>query len=250
MFFEFVRLVEDDRSAIGKHAGVGSAFGFELDGEVSEKQMVVDDDNVALGRAPPHFGDEAAVVFLTFLAEASVGPGVELRPESARLRREFGAIAGLGCFLPGGNGAVVLNLFQPAEHGLVGEVDQFFAAEIIVAALHVADAQFAVAIRKEGKFKRGNVFVEKLFLQIFGACGNDDALAGTDHGQQVSKCFAGTCAGFDDQVTPLFQRFFDSLSHFQLTAPKLIGGVGFREQASGREELVEGESGCGSYGMG
>jgi hypothetical protein len=44
-----VGFVEDHGSAVGKDAGIGRAFGFEFDGEVGEKQMVIDDDDVALG---------------------------------------------------------------------------------------------------------------------------------------------------------------------------------------------------------
>jgi hypothetical protein len=52
-------------------------------------------------------------------------------PEGAGLGQfgEFGAVAGLRRFLPGGDGAVVLDLFQSAEHGLVGEVEKLFAAQ-------------------------------------------------------------------------------------------------------------------------
>src|ERR1035441_4524662 len=105
--------------------------------------MVIDDDDVALSRAPPHLGDEAAAVFLAFLAETSIGPRVEFVPKSAGLGqfREFRAVAGLRCLLPRGDSAVVLNLFQPAEHGLVGEVDKFLAAKIVVTPLHVTDAR-------------------------------------------------------------------------------------------------------------
>ena len=94
--FQFVRLVEDHRAALGKHAGVGRAFGFEFDGEVGEEQMMVDDDDVALGRAAAHLGDEATVVLFAFLAETGVGARVEFVPESAGLGQfgEFGAIAG------------------------------------------------------------------------------------------------------------------------------------------------------------
>ena len=72
-FFQFVRFIENDRSAIWKNTGVRRAVGFELDGEVGEEQVMVDDDNVAFRRAPPHFRDEAALPLFAFLAEAGVG---------------------------------------------------------------------------------------------------------------------------------------------------------------------------------
>ncbi len=78
--------------------------------------MVIDDDDVALHRAAVHFGDEAFVEGTAFLAEAGVGTRVQLVPEHAGLgqRGQFGAVAGMGDFLPGGDGAVVLNLLQAA----------------------------------------------------------------------------------------------------------------------------------------
>ena len=50
---------------------------------------------------------------------------------------------------------------------------QLVAAEIVGAALHVADLQIS-----EQRFKKGNVAEVELVLQCFGARGNDDALAG------------------------------------------------------------------------
>ncbi len=226
---QFVGFVEDDSSAVGEDSGVGRALGLEFDGEIGEKQVVIDDDDVALGRATPHLGDEAAVVVFTFLAEAGVGAGIELVPNGAGLGQfgEFGAVSGLRCLLPGGDGAVVLDLFESAEDGLVCEIDEFLAAEIVVASLHVTDAEFAVAFGKQRAFEGGDVFEEKLLLQVFCAGGDDDAFARPDDGQQISQRFAGAGAGFDDQVTLLFERFFDGLSHLQLAAAKFIGGVRF-----------------------
>src|SRR5271157_5532126 len=125
---------------------------------------MIDDDDVTLGRAAPHLGNEAAVVFFTLLAEAGIGPGIKFVPEGARLGqfREFGAIAGLGCLFPRGDGAIVLDLFEAAEHGLVGEINKLLAAEIIIAALHVTDAEFAISIRKKRTLQSRNIFKEKL----------------------------------------------------------------------------------------
>src|ERR1700721_114630 len=167
-------LVENYGGAVRKPSGRRRSFGFELDGEVCKKQMMIDYNDVALRGFATHLGDEAAVVFFALLAEASIGARIELVPERARLGQfgEFGAIAGLRRLLPCGNGAVVLDLFKPAEDGLVGEIDQLLAAKIIIASLHVADAQFAIAFREQRTLQRGNVFEKKLFLQIFCASRN------------------------------------------------------------------------------
>src|SRR5262249_29898527 len=124
-----------------------------------------------LSRAPPHLGDEAAVPFFAFLAEASVGAGVELVPKGACLWElgEFGAVAGPRGLLPRGNGAVMLNLLETAEHGLIGEIEQLLATQIVVASLHVTDAELAIALGKERALQRRNVFEEKLFLKVLGS---------------------------------------------------------------------------------
>src|SRR5580692_3203037 len=103
--------------------------------------MMIDDDDVALGGATAHLGNEAAIIFFAFLAETGIG---------ARLGQfgEFGAVPGLRCFLPGGDGAIVFDLFESAEHGLIGEIDELFAAKIIVASFHVADAELAISVGK------------------------------------------------------------------------------------------------------
>ena len=113
-----------------------------------------------------HFGDEAAVVFLAFLSEASVGAGIELVPERARLGQfgEFGAVAGARRLFPRRDGAVVFDLFESAEDGLIGEIDQLFAAEIVVASLHVADAELPVAFGEERTLECGDIFEEELLL--------------------------------------------------------------------------------------
>ena len=141
--------------------------------------------------------------------------------------------------LPGGDGAVVLDLLQSAEHGLVGEVVELLAAQIVVAPLHVADVQLAFAVGKKRLFEKRDIFMEELFLQILGAGGNDDPLAGTNDGHQVGQRLARASAGFDDQVTLFFQRLLDGLRHLQLSAAKFVGGMGARKHSARREELVE-----------
>ena len=94
--FQFVRFVENHRGRFGKDSGVGRAIGLQLDGEIGEEQMMVDDDDVALHRAAPHFGDEAALKLAALLAGAGIGARIELVPEQAGFGQfgEFGAIAG------------------------------------------------------------------------------------------------------------------------------------------------------------
>ena len=161
---------------------------------------------MSLSAASPHLGDKAMLPFLASLAEAGIGAGVELVPKGARLRqfREFRAVASLRRFLPRGDGAVLLDLFQPAEHRLVGEIKKLFAAEIVVAPFHVADAQLAIPFGKQCPLQRGDIFEEELLLQVLGTGGDDDSFSRAHHGQQISQRFAGARARLDDQVALFF----------------------------------------------
>ena len=190
--------VEDDRGRVGKDAGVGRAIGLQLDGEVCEKEMMVHDDDVALHRAAAHFRNEAALKLAALLAGAGIGARVQLVPEQARLGEfgQFGAVARGRMFLPCRNGAVLLNFFQAAEDWLICQVVEFFPAQVIVAALHVADGERAGAlarldsldslsgrryvVRGERLFQEGEIFVEELLLQIFCAGRDDDSFPGAD----------------------------------------------------------------------
>src|SRR6266849_2353281 len=85
--FQFVAFVEDHGPCLRQNSGIGGVFGLLLDRKVSKKQVMVDDNNVALHRLAVHFGDEAAVPCAAFLSQAGVGAGVNLVPESAGFRK-------------------------------------------------------------------------------------------------------------------------------------------------------------------
>ncbi len=233
--------VENHGARLRQDSGIGRILSLLLDRQVGEKQVMVDDDDVALHRLAVHLGDEAAVPGAALLSQAGIGAGVDLVPERAGLgkRRQFGPVAGIRHFLPGGDGAVVLDLLQSAEHGLVGQVVELLAAQIVVAPLHVTDLQLAFAAGKKRLFEKRDIFEEELFLQILCAGGNDDALAGANDGHQVGQRLARAGAGFDDQVALFLQRLFDRLRHLQLSAAKFVGGMGARKHSARREELVE-----------
>ena len=112
------------------------------------------------------------------------------------------------------------------------------AAEIVCAALHVADLQWA-----EERFEEGDILEEELLLQIFGAGGDDDALltfAGQAQGwQEVGEGLACAGAGFDDEVAFFLEGLFYGLGHLVLAAAVFEGQRGSREDATGREEVVQ-----------
>ena len=117
-----MRFVEDDRANLRQNTRIRRVVGLLLDREIGEKQMVIDDDDVALHCPAVHFRDETFIPRAALLANASVGACVDLVPERAGLGqfREFRPVSGLRRFLPRGNCTIVLDLFQTAQHRLAG----------------------------------------------------------------------------------------------------------------------------------
>src|SRR5256712_13379713 len=189
--------------------------------------MMVDDDDVALHRAPVHLGNEASTPGTAFWPQASFGTRVELAPKRAGCgqRRQFSPVAVLRGLLPCGNRAVMLDLIQAAEDRRISKIVEFFSAKIIIAAFHVADAQLAFAVRKQRMLEKGNVFIEELLLQILCSCGDDDPFARANPRHQVSQRLASASAGFDNQM-PLFpERLLYGLCHLKLASAEFVCGV-------------------------
>ena len=234
--FKLVRLVEDDGGSFGENAGVGRVAGGEADRGVGEKEMVIDDDEVGFEGAAAHLGDEAVAIVGTSAAEAGVGAGVELVPEGGGFGKagKLGAVAGFGDALPLGDLAVLVDLVEARENGLVAEGEELAAAKVVGAALHVADAQFA-----EQGFEKRHVAKEELVLKSLGSGGDDDALAGAESGQKIGEGFAGARSGFDDEMAALGEGALDGFGHFVLAGAVLVGQRRVRQDAAGREELVE-----------
>src|SRR5438270_13908771 len=106
--------------------------------------MVIHNDDVALCGAAVHLRDKAAVPLLAFLSGTALGTGVELLPKLGVFRKPFqlGAITALGRSFPFGDLAVLLNLLQPAQNRLVGEIVTLLPAKVVIGAFHVANTQF------------------------------------------------------------------------------------------------------------
>ena len=132
----------------------------------------------------------------------------------------------------------LVDLFEAVEERVVAQGVELVAAEVVAAALHVADLQ-----RAEEGFEEGDVLEEELLLQVFGAGGDDDALlalAGeAQGGQKIGEGFAGAGAGFDDEVALVFEGGFDGSGHLVLAAAVLEGEGGAGEDAAGGEEIVK-----------
>ena len=227
--FQLVGLVKNYQAGLRQNTGIGRVIGLLLDRQVREKKVMIHDHDVAFRRLAPHRGDEAAVKLAALLPATTVGTGVQLVPERARLRhgRQFGAVPGRRKFFPAQDFGEMIDLFQSAQHGIRREVVELPAAQIIAASLHVADVQLALAIGKKRLLEKRNIFVKELLLQVFCTGRDDHPFAGANYRQQISERFASTGAGLDDQVALLFERLFHRLGHLQLPAAKLVGRMRF-----------------------
>src|ERR1700690_890943 len=129
---------------------------------VGKEEVVIDDDEIGFEGLAAHLGDEAAAVVWAGGSEAGLGTSVELVPEGAGFRKaaELGTVAGLGNLFPLGDLLVLVDLIQSRQDGLVAHGEEFAAAEVVCAALHVADAEIA----EEG-FEERYVAEEELILQ-------------------------------------------------------------------------------------
>jgi hypothetical protein len=170
----------------------------------------------------------------------SLGAGVEFVPERGGFRQlvNFGAVAGLGVFLPRGDGVELGDLLEAIEQRSGAQGVELVATEVVASALHVADLQ-----RAEDAFEEWDILEEELFLQIFRAGGDDDALlalAGEAEGrQEVGEGFAGASAGFDDEVALVGEGGLYGAGHLELAGTVLKGEGGLREETAGGEEFLE-----------
>ena len=98
------------------------------------------------------------------------------------------------------------DLFEAREQGRVAQRIELVLAQVVAAALHVADLE-----RAEERFEEGDILEEELLLQIFvpvemmTRCWRPRAQGG----QQIGERFAGAGAGFDDEVAFVGEGFFD-----------------------------------------
>ena len=182
--FDFVGFVEHHGVVLGQNAAFVI---FVFDRQVGEKQVVVDDDDVALGGPLVHQGDEAALEIGTLLAGAQVAARVHFGPRGGVFGQglDFRAVAEFGGLLPFADDFEIGHLFQAGEHGLFFGVVDFLPAGVVIAALHVADFQRP----REMLLEKRDVFEKQLLLEILGAGGDHHALARRSAGTRYARVF-------------------------------------------------------------
>src|ERR1051326_3405826 len=98
---------------------------------------------------------------------------------------------------------------------------------VIVSAFHQGRAECLW----QRLLKKWQVLLHQLLLQILGPRGNNHtgaaATRGGDRRHQVSEWFAGPGAGFDDEMTFLFEGPNHRLSHFNLARTMFILRMSF-----------------------
>ena len=96
----------------------------------------------------------------------------------------------------------------------------------------------------EDGLQKREVLEEKLFLEVLGAGGDDDALAAlageAKGGEEVGEGFAGAGAGLDDKVAVIVEGGLDGSGHLVLAGAVLECEGRLGEEAAGGEEVVEG----------
>ena len=234
---DFVRFIEHHRMIFRQDAAFGVAILQHLfQGQVGKEQVMVDDDDVARLRPLVHQRQEAALELFALLAGAKVAARVDFGPRGRRFGQllDLRAVADFSGVLPGLDDLEIGHFFQTGEYRLVVGIVDLLPAGVVVAALHVTHTQGACEVLLEKR----NVFEKELLLQILGARGDHDALAGEDGGDQVGQRFAGARTGFHDQMLAVLERRGHRFGHGQLAGPVFIIRMPFGKCAVPPEELM------------
>ena len=187
---DLVRFVEHDGGIFGQdRAEIVLA-----DGEIGEKEMVVDDDQVRFMSPLVHRGDEAALEFRALLPGAEVAARVDAIPKLGVVgkERQLAAITRFGQLLPVAYLREPVDLVDSFQNRLALHLMDLVPAKEICAALHQGRFQ----IRREMLLQEGNVLLEELLLKRFGSGRNDHASAAANRGHQVGERLSGARAGF------------------------------------------------------
>ena len=90
-------------------------------------------------------------------------------------------------------------------------------AQIVAAPLHVRSGER----NAERLFENGQILEEDLFLEILGPCGDEDALAAENRGDEVGECLPCSGARFRKQHTAVREDVRDRRRHFELCGARL-----------------------------
>ena len=149
-----MRFIENDGGIFGQdRAEIVLA-----DGEIGEKEMMIDDDQVGFVRPLVHRRDEATLKFRALLPGTQVAARVDAIPKLGVVgqERQFAAIAGFRQLLPVFNLRKPVDFVDPFQDRLALHLMDFLPAKEIRAALH----QRRLQIGREMLLQEGNVLLE------------------------------------------------------------------------------------------
>src|SRR5206468_1451160 len=137
---DLLRLVENNRRVVGQQAAILRLF----QGQVGKEEVMIRNDDVGLGGALVHPGDEATVELLALLPGAGFAARVNAGPQRARVGQaaEFRPVAGLRATLPVADLRVLVGLRQAVQRRLLFAVVQVLPATLLLPSRHMPDPLF------------------------------------------------------------------------------------------------------------
>ena len=207
-------------------------------GQIREKQMMVDHHHFGLPGALARLGNETFFQIRALLPQTVLARGNRRCP-SGRIfahRAALGLVAAFAGLHEARNVAQVGQHRRAIKARFVHVPRQPVRANIIGAPLEQRDGHRHAQRIAHG----GQVAVENLVLQRFGAGGNDDAPAKEQRRHKVRKGFPRARAGFCHQHARFAQRLIDRVRHFQLLRARaeMFGRLG--QRTVGGERRVDG----------
>ena len=227
---QLVRLVENHRVA-GRQQ---FAHALVAQHHVGEEKVVIDHHHVGVHRVAPRLHHEALFLVRAVLAEAVVARRGGGDPGQRVLAHvgAFGLVAGLRDLGEAADRAQVGGVLRGEEAAVARVALEVVVADVVGPALQQRDRHRDLERRAHG----GQVAVEELVLQGFGAGGDDDLAAGEQRRHQVGEGLAGAGARLRHQHAILAQRRGDLLRHLDLLRTGTEAGDRSSERAVGGED--------------
>ncbi len=185
--------------------------------------MVIHNDDVGFQGSLSDPRHKTTIEVRALLTRAGFPARIQVAPQQQLVRKllQLRAISGFGLSRPIPDLGQILGIMPRKEVSLSIDLGQLFQTEVVTAAFHVTDRQLAT----QRLLQKRDVLEKKLFLQVFGAGGDDYPLAAENAGKQIGQSLTCPCARLDAKMMALFDGVQDSLRHSNLRRTKLIIGM-------------------------
>ena len=176
---------------------------------------MVDDHDVAFGRALPHLRDVTVAVLRTIIAQAGLRGGRHVVPR----RRVFGQVAELGAVARlGGADPLVHHRDEVVRRRRRGaQLIEPVQAHVVGAALHVGRLEG----HAQGIAQHRDVLEINLFLEVLGAGRDQHALPAQDRRHEIGERFTGARARLGQQDAAIGERVGHGEGHQALALTRL-----------------------------